>query len=101
MAKRLAEGHRVDVYDEADDFASRCNLDMVELGAVEEQSDMATLRLLIEAHSQHTSSAKARMVLDAWDSVIQKFVRVMPMAYKAILEQERKQSASSSAVANG
>ncbi|MEC9140626.1 MAG: glutamate synthase large subunit, partial [Chloroflexota bacterium] len=89
------------VYDEAGDFASRCNLDMVELGAVEEQSDMATLRLLIEAHSQHTSSAKARMVLDAWDSVIQKFVRVMPMAYKAILEQERKQSASSSAVANG
>jgi glutamate synthase domain-containing protein 2/glutamate synthase domain-containing protein 3 len=89
------------VYDEAGDFASRCNMDMVELGAVEEQSDMATLRLLIEAHSQFTDSAKARMVLDAWDSVIQKFVRVMPVAYKAVLERERKQSAPSSVVANG
>ena len=89
------------VYDEAGDFASRCNMDMVELGAVEEQSDMTTLRLLIEAHSQHTDSAKARMVLDAWDSVIQKFVRVMPVAYKAVLERERKQSAPSSVVANG
>jgi glutamate synthase (ferredoxin) len=89
------------VYDEAGDFASRCNMDMVELNAVEEQSDMATLRLLIEAHSQFTDSAKARMVLDAWDSVIQKFVRVMPVAYKAVLEKERKQSAPSSVVANG
>jgi len=89
------------VYDETGDFASRCNMDMVELGVVEEQSDMATLRLLIEAHSQFTDSSKARMVLDAWDSVIQKFVRVMPVAYKAVLEKERKQSAPSSVVANG
>ena len=89
------------VDDETGDFASRCNMDMVELGVVEEQSDMATLRLLIEAHSQFTDSSKARMVLDAWDSVIQKFVRVMPVAYKAVLEKERKQSAPSSVVANG
>jgi glutamate synthase domain-containing protein 2/glutamate synthase domain-containing protein 3 len=89
------------VYDETNDFASRCNMDMVELGAVEEERDQATLRLLIEAHSRQTDSAKARMILDSWESSIKKFVRVMPVAYKAILEQERQQTAPSNVVANG
>jgi len=89
------------VYDETNDFASRCNMDMVELGAVEEERDLATLRLLIEAHSRQTDSAKARMILDSWESSIKKFVRVMPVAYKAILEQERQQTAPSNVVANG
>ena len=89
------------VYDEAGDFASRCNLDMVELGGVEEESDLATLRLLVEAHSQFTGSAKAHMVLDSWDSAIEKFVRVMPVAYKAVLERERQKFAPLNVVANG
>jgi glutamate synthase (NADPH/NADH) large chain len=89
------------VYDEAGDFASRCNLDMVELGAVEEESDLATLRLLVEAHSQFTGSSKARMVLESWDSAVKKFVRVMPVAYKEVLERERQQLDPSNVVANG
>jgi glutamate synthase domain-containing protein 3 len=89
------------VHDEANDFASRCNMDMVELGPVEEERDRATLRLLIEAHSRQTNSTKARLVLDTWENSIKKFVRVMPVAYKAILEQKRQQTAPSNVVANG
>ena len=89
------------VYDEANDFASRCNMDMVEIGPVEEERDLATLRLLIEAHSRQTNSMKARQLLDTWENSIKKFVRIMPVAYKAILEQERQQIAPSNVVANG
>ena len=89
------------VLDEKGDFASRCNMDMVELGPVEEESDLATVRLLVEAQAQLTGSSRARMVLDTWDTVIERFVRVMPLAYKAVLERERQQSAPSDVVAHG
>ena len=89
------------VLDEKGDFASRCNMDMVELGPVEEESDLTTVRLLVEAQAQLTGSSRARMVLDTWDTVIERFVRVMPLAYKAVLERERQQSALSDVVAHG
>ena len=89
------------VFDEAGDFASRCNLDMVELGPVQEESDLAAVRVLVEAQAQLTGSSRARMVLDTWDNVIQRFVRVMPIAYKAVLERERRQTSSSDVVAHG
>ena len=89
------------VLDEKGDFASRCNMDMVELGPVQEESDLTTVRLLVEAQAQLTGSSRARMVLDTWDTVIQRFVRVMPLAYKAVLERERQQSALSDVVAHG
>ena len=74
---------------------------MVELGPVQEESDLAAVRLLVENQAQLTGSSRARMVLDTWDTVIERFVRVMPLAYKAILERERRQSAPSDAVAHG
>ena len=89
------------VLDEQGDFAERCNLDMVELGPVQEESDLATVRLLVEAQAQLTGSARARMVLDTWDTLIERFVRVMPLAYKEILERERRQSAPTDVVAHG
>ncbi|MDE2802833.1 MAG: glutamate synthase subunit alpha, partial [Chloroflexota bacterium] len=89
------------VLDEQGDFAGRCNLDMVELGPVQEESDLATVRLLVENQAQLTGSSRARMVLDTWDTVIERFVRVMPLAYKEILERERQQSATSESVAHG
>ena len=89
------------VLDEQGDFTSRCNLDMVELGPVQEESDLATVRLLVENQAQLTGSSRARMVLDTWDTVIERFVRVMPLAYKEILERERQQSATSESVAHG
>ena len=67
------------VLDEKGDFADRCNMDMVELGPVQEESDLATVRLLVENQAQLTGSARARMVLDTWDTVIERFVRVMPL----------------------
>jgi glutamate synthase (ferredoxin) len=40
---------------------------------------------LIEKHVALTESAKGRSVLDAWESMLPKFVKVMPKDYKRML----------------
>jgi len=77
------------VLDEEGQFPSRCNLEMVELEGVVAPEDIRTLRTMIEAHSQYTKSASAKRVLDAWDTMLPKFVKVMPRDYKRILQQRK------------
>ncbi|MBI4715893.1 MAG: glutamate synthase subunit alpha, partial [Nitrospirae bacterium] len=79
------------VLNEDGNFERQCNLGMVELGPVSEAEDRDTLRSLLESHLRHTGSAKAKRVLDQWESYLPKFVRVMPVEYKRILEQRKGQ----------
>jgi glutamate synthase domain-containing protein 3 len=74
------------VLDESGDFGRyRCNLEMVELEAVEVPDDIAELKALIENHSRRTGSAVARRVLDNWQKMLNQFVKVMPVDYKRAL----------------
>jgi glutamate synthase (NADPH/NADH) large chain/glutamate synthase (ferredoxin) len=41
----------------------------------------------------YTGSRKAKQVLDAFDGTLRKFVKIMPVDYKRVLE-ERKRKAS-------
>ncbi len=77
------------VLDEEGQFRDRCNMEMVELEGVVAPEDILTLRTMIEAHSQYTKSASAKRVLDAWDTMLPKFVKVMPSDYKRILQQRK------------
>jgi glutamate synthase (NADPH/NADH) large chain len=75
------------VLDEKGDFGShRCNLDMVNLEALVTEDDILEVRKLIENHLQYTNSSLARRVLDNWDVMIGKFVKIMPIDYKNALE---------------
>ncbi len=76
------------VFDEWGDFASvRCNLEMVELEKVEAAQDVAELKALVEAHWENTRSGPARRILDQWDALLPRFVKVMPTEYKRALRQ--------------
>ncbi|MEJ2231407.1 MAG: glutamate synthase subunit alpha, partial [Nitrospirales bacterium] len=77
------------VLDEDGQFSSRCNMGMVELEPVVSSEDKQTLRVMVEAHFRYTQSVNARRVLESWDSMLPKFVKVMPSDYKRVL-QERK-----------
>ena len=66
-------------------FESLCNPDLVGLESVEDPADEKGLRSLIEEHYEQTGSANARRVLDNWDEMLPKFVKVMPYDYKRIL----------------
>jgi glutamate synthase (ferredoxin) len=74
------------ILDEAGDFATRCNLQMVGLEPVEDLAEIDALRGLIENHLRYTGSQKAQTVLDDWANLLPKFVKVMPRDYKRVLQ---------------
>ncbi len=77
------------ILDEHADFDFFCNMEMVELTLVEDLSDNKELRNLISRHHHYTNSALAKHILDNWDKYVEKFIKVVPIEYKKVL-QERK-----------
>ena len=74
------------------DFDRHCNMDMVELTPVEHKDDCDELKMIIEEHLKHTDSKKARDILSDWDSNLKRFLKVMPIGYKELLEKGRQSS---------
>ncbi len=81
------------VLNELDKFQSRCNLGMVELEQVESDEDKKLLHEMITSHFLYTGSRNAKRILDSWEAMLPKFVKVMPIDYKRVLA-ERKAAAS-------
>ena len=73
------------VLDERGDASTHINKDMVEVGGLEEPEEIAAVKAMIERHLHYTKSARAQQVLDAWDKMVPRFVRVMPRDYKRML----------------
>jgi glutamate synthase (ferredoxin) len=73
------------VLDEDGDFAIHFNDEMADMGPVEEAEDSAELKAMVERHVQHTQSARGRQILDDWDALLGKFVKVMPRDYRKML----------------
>ncbi|MEJ2043107.1 MAG: glutamate synthase large subunit [Reinekea sp.] len=71
------------VLNEQGDFASKCNMEMVELEALDE-TDVMQLKALIEKHQARTGSDVAERILADWRNSLSKFTKVMPVDYKRI-----------------
>jgi glutamate synthase (ferredoxin) len=85
------------VLDESGEFReSRCNPASVDLEPVENQKDKETLRYWIARHAEETGSPRANWVLEHWENMLDKFVKVFPHEYKRVLGVPR-----SKAVARG
>jgi len=78
------------VYDDDGEFQSRCNMGMIELSPVNEKEDIETLRYLIHEHITLTGSTLGKEIVDQWEEKLKNFIRVLPIAYKSILKEERK-----------
>ncbi|HOW71712.1 MAG TPA: glutamate synthase-related protein [Phycisphaerae bacterium] len=79
------------VFDETGDFARcRCNLEMVEIEAVTAEVDIAELRSLIERHVHYTGSTPGRRILDHWEECLPRFVKILPIEYKRVLEEQAR-----------
>jgi glutamate synthase (ferredoxin) len=63
---------------------------MVFLEKLEEAQEITAVRRLIERHLEHTSSDRARRVLDSWDDAVHAFVKVIPKDYKRMLAAIRR-----------
>ncbi len=73
------------VYDEYRDFKKKCNMSMVELEELTDE-DERTVYQLISNHYRYTNSERAKIILESFHKEKTKFIKVMPLEYKQILE---------------
>lgn len=78
------------ILDVKGDFASRCNKQMVNLAKVETAEEVKELKEMIERHSTYTQSKLAKQILDLWDEMVPKFVKVIPKDYERVLQSLEK-----------
>ncbi len=64
-----------------------CNLDMVSLTALDDQSEMEFVKDLIFRHAEYTGSRRATEILLAWDQFVVSIVRVLPNEYRRALQK--------------
>ena len=81
------------VLDEEGVFPALCNRSMVDLEPVVKSHDVDLLQALVENHRRLTDSAPAQYVLENWDTLLPKFVKVMPVDYRRVLEQMEREQA--------
>ena len=67
------------------------------LSQVTAAEDKALLKRLVESHAKHTGSKKAKRLLEAWDTVLPKFVKIMPVDYKRVLAERKAAAAAAKA----
>ena len=78
------------VLDEAGDFATRCNMELVGLEKLEDVDEIEEVWKLIQRHQTLTHSERAAKILGDWKNFIPKFVKVMPQDYKRVLTSLKK-----------
>ena len=78
------------VLDREGQFAIHCNQSIVDLLPVEEEEDIQELRNLIEEHRKLTGSTVAEKILNEWEAMLPKFVKVFPTDYRRVLEERKK-----------
>ena len=77
------------VWDKHHDFDYYCNMDMVEINLVEENSYRKELHELIRQHYLYTGSKLALQMLDDWPRYVEDFIQVVPIEYKRVLQEEQ------------
>ncbi|KAI1185099.1 glutamate synthase [Nemania serpens] len=74
-------------------FLSKLNDEMVEASRIEDPSEIAFVRGLIEDHHHYTGSELAARILVDFNRALPRFVKVLPVDYKRVLEEEAAKAA--------
>jgi glutamate synthase domain-containing protein 3 len=88
------------VYDPDGDFEIRCNKDMVDLEALDEE-DVEFVHGLIARHLEYTGSTVAQDMLKYWPGIAEKFVKVFPKDFKRALKEHLEEAKTEVLVAQG
>jgi glutamate synthase (ferredoxin) len=78
------------VLDEAGDFPSRCNMELVGLEKLADVDEIEEVWKLVQRHQTYTHSDRAAKILADWKNYVPKFVKVMPQDYKRVLMSVKK-----------
>jgi glutamate synthase (NADPH/NADH) large chain len=77
------------VLDMEGNFDYYCNKGLVELVPVEDHTDIVELQELINKHLLYTQSSLAANILTNWEEYLPRFVKVIPLEYKKVLEEKK------------
>jgi glutamate synthase (NADPH/NADH) large chain len=78
------------VFDERGDFAEkRCNPASVDLEPLIDPKDVQLVRDLITRHCEATGSRRARWILDNWQELLPRFIKIFPHELKRVLGVHR------------
>jgi len=72
----------------------KCNKTSVDLEPVDDPKDIDTLRYWIARHAEETGSPRANWILEHWEEMIPKFVKVFPHEFKRVLGVKRQETVS-------
>ncbi|KAJ5126187.1 hypothetical protein N7526_008364 [Penicillium atrosanguineum] len=70
------------------DAHSKVNMEMVEVSGIEDPSEIAFVRGLIEDHHHYTGSELAARILLDFNRALPRFIKVLPTDYKRVMEEE-------------
>jgi glutamate synthase domain-containing protein 3 len=88
------------IYDAGTKFREKCNLGMVELERVS-ADDVKIIYKLLHNHYRYTQSPLAAKIIDNLPHDIRKFIKVMPIEYKRILEMKEAGELKDTEVSDG
>jgi glutamate synthase (NADPH/NADH) large chain len=74
------------VYNEDNDFAENCNMEMVDLDPLSLKDEEQIIALL-RKHVSLTGSKLAQKMVNNWDKVSGKFIKIYPKEYKKVIEK--------------
>ncbi|HVU07223.1 MAG TPA: glutamate synthase large subunit [Verrucomicrobiae bacterium] len=75
------------VLDEAGDFHTRCNTELVGLGKLEDANEIEEVWKLIQRYQTYTKCQRAAKMLADWKHFVPKFVKVLPQDYACVLKE--------------
>lgn len=76
------------VLDMNQDFESKINTEMVEISGIEDPSEIAFVRGLVEDHHHYTGSELAARILLDFNRALPRFIKVLPTDYKRVMAEE-------------
>jgi glutamate synthase (NADPH/NADH) large chain len=77
------------VLDVDGNFDYFCNKGMVELSPVGDLEDLLELQKMISNHHLYTRSELAEKILINWEEYLLRFIKVIPLEYKKVLEEQK------------
>jgi glutamate synthase (NADPH/NADH) large chain/glutamate synthase (ferredoxin) len=86
------------VLDEDGTFPGRVNPDLRDQLEELDEGDAIEVRALVAEHVERTGSEVGQRVLDEWDGLLGRFVKIFPVDYKRVLAER---AAAESAASNG
>ncbi|HEY0072971.1 MAG TPA: glutamate synthase-related protein, partial [Abditibacteriaceae bacterium] len=78
------------VLDEDGSFPGHVNKEMVALEPLDDVEEVLAVRAQIQRHVDYTGSQRGQHVLDNWDGLVSKFVKVMPTDFKRAMEAMKR-----------